>query len=332
MKTKLILLFTIIFSLTTVAQKWTTYNKKNGLIDNFVNTIVIDAQGNKWFGTSEGVSKFDGKNWTTYMAGFWINAIAIDGRGNKWFGFYNCNGIIYKFDDRNWTSYTPIHDIIEDPFKGLDAIASPNGLITVTIKRVTSIAIDDWGNKWFGTDLGLLKYDGKNWTRNISAFPISSFAIDGRGNKWVAIDEGIDGILKFDGKTCTQYTKNDGLAKNHVKVVAIDAQDNIWVGFGDHGGGVSKFDGTNWTTYTTTNGLVNNHVHAIAIDGKGNIWFGTGVALGGGVSKFDGTNWTTYTKKNGLSSNCVTSIAIDAQGNKWFGTAWGGISEFRWHE
>ena len=72
---------------------WTTYTTKDGLANNWINAIAIDAQGNKWFGTSNGgVSKFDGTNWTTYTYCRWsctgnsVTAIAIDAQGNKWFG------------------------------------------------------------------------------------------------------------------------------------------------------------------------------------------------------------------------------------------------------
>jgi len=57
---------------------------KNGLADNYVSAIAIDGQGNKWFGTwCNGVSKFDGMNWTTYnttngLCKNYILTIAID--------------------------------------------------------------------------------------------------------------------------------------------------------------------------------------------------------------------------------------------------------------
>jgi ligand-binding sensor domain-containing protein len=50
---------------------WTSYIAgESGLVstaDN-ANAIAIDCEGNKWFGTDAGVSKFDGSNWTTYDA------------------------------------------------------------------------------------------------------------------------------------------------------------------------------------------------------------------------------------------------------------------------
>ncbi len=46
---------------------WTRYDTTDGLADNYICAIAIDALGNKWFGTNKGgVSKFDGTNWTNY--------------------------------------------------------------------------------------------------------------------------------------------------------------------------------------------------------------------------------------------------------------------------
>ena len=45
----------------------TTYTTVDGLAYNIVRSIAIDSEGNIWFGTwGGGVSKFDGKRWTTY--------------------------------------------------------------------------------------------------------------------------------------------------------------------------------------------------------------------------------------------------------------------------
>ena len=46
---------------------WTIYNTSNSNLPfNWIFTIVIDAQGNKWIGTAGGLAKFDGVNWTIY--------------------------------------------------------------------------------------------------------------------------------------------------------------------------------------------------------------------------------------------------------------------------
>ena len=108
-----------------------------------MSSIAIDSEGNKWFAygfSGEGVSKFDGTNWTTYttddgLADNNVDYIVIDQEGIKWFVYgYNAKGVS-KFDGTNWTTYT-----------------ESDGLIN---NRVLSIGIDSEGNKWFGTRAGL---------------------------------------------------------------------------------------------------------------------------------------------------------------------------------
>ena len=123
------------------------YTKQDGLADNYVYAIAIDATGNKWFGTSGGVSKFDGTSWTTYttadgLVSNSVRSIAIDAWGNKWFGT-NGEGVS-KFDGTRWTTYT-----------------TANGLYN---NYVFCITIDAAGNVWFGTSGGMSKYDGTRWT------------------------------------------------------------------------------------------------------------------------------------------------------------------------
>jgi ligand-binding sensor domain-containing protein len=304
---------------------WTVYNTSNsGLPDNWVTTIAIDIQGNKWIGTyGGGLAKFDGVRWTVYntsnsgLPDDDVNAIAIDGRGNKWIGTHG--GGLAKFDGVNWTVYN----------------TSNSGLPS---NNVRAIAVDGQGNKWIGTESywngstyvggGLAKFDGVNWTvynTSNSGLPnndVTAIAIDGQGNKWIGTGRG---LAKFDGVNWTVYnTSNSGLPDNSVWAIAIDGQGNKWIG--TWFGGLAKFDGVNWTVYNKSNfGLPNNDVRAIAIDVQGNKWIGTLE----GLAKFDGVNWTVYNKSNsGLPSNYVFAIAIDRQGNKWIGTG-GGLAVYR---
>nr|MBC8248331.1 hypothetical protein [Anaerolineales bacterium] len=116
---------------------WTTYNTSDGLAADYVMSIAMDAEGNKWFGTTSGVSVFDGENWTTYdmsdgLAHKHVNAIAIDEEGNKWFGTSNW---VSKFDDGG----TP-HDKNDDTWTTYD---SSNGL---PFKIISAVAVDQAGN------------------------------------------------------------------------------------------------------------------------------------------------------------------------------------------
>ncbi len=106
----------------------------------YVQSMVVDGSDNKWFGTLNGVSKFDGTNWTTYntsnsgLASNDVYSVIVDGSDNKWLGSFGSG--VSKFDGTNWTTYNTINSGLPDDF-------------------VYAIAIDGSGNKWFATSGGV---------------------------------------------------------------------------------------------------------------------------------------------------------------------------------
>ena len=101
-------------------------------------------------------------------------------------------------------------------------------------KTVYAIAIDTYGNKWFGTDSGVSKFDGNKWTiytrtDGLLNDTVHAILIDTHDNKWFGTDSGIS---KFDGTTWTKFTKANtkGLLGNSVYAIAIDAQENNGLG------------------------------------------------------------------------------------------------------
>ncbi|MBI1823056.1 MAG: hypothetical protein HY200_00080 [Nitrospirae bacterium] len=109
---------------------------------NYVLTLVIDSENNKWFGTwGGGISKFDGKSWKNYtqsdgLGGNFINALAFDSGGRLWAG---TNGGASYFDGKIWKT-----------------INEKDGLLN---NNVFAIAFDPAGNKYFGTWKGLSKME-----------------------------------------------------------------------------------------------------------------------------------------------------------------------------
>ncbi len=276
-----------------------------GLIGARVNCIVVDKQGNSWFGSNLGVAKFDGKTWTKYNSANGlvyndVNTIAIDSKNNKWFG---TNRGISKFDGITWTSYTSL-----DGF--------PNDF-------VTTIAFDGSRNMWVGTEnSGIMKFDGSNWTTYstdnvLKSNYIHSVFYDSGTGLWVCTKSG---ALRFDGTSWTSFS-NNGLADNKVNSLAIDNEGVKW--FSTYSG-VSKYDDNNWVTYTIADGILHDYTFKVFIDKKGNKWIGTINA----ISKFDGKVWTNYTYDVILSYVNIKDIAEDRYGNIWFASADFGILKF----
>ena len=146
-------------------------------------------------------------------------------------------------------------------------------------------------------------------------------------------------MSRYDGKTWTTYTTQDGLAHNGVRAVLQDREGHFW--FGTRGGGVSRYDDKTWTTFTTQDGLGHNAVRGIVQDQEGHFWFGTW----GGVSRYNPRvkPWTSFSASSSGAGtlgqagqpawttfsvhNDVWTIEQDREGHLWVG-AGDGVSRY----
>ena len=152
--------------------------------------------------------------------------------------------------------------------------------------------------------------------------PVGEYVVeifeDRQGHMWFGTMS--EGIARYDGKSLTYLTVEDGLAGNAVVAIAEDHNGHLW--FGTHAG-LSRYDGQNFTTYTRSSGLTNDRVSELLVDQTGALWIGTW----GGVFRFDGTRMIPFDvpiPEVSLMSyqstmDWVTEILEDREGNIWFG-------------
>jgi ligand-binding sensor domain-containing protein len=72
-------------------KNWKVFTKKDGLIDNLVQSIAADKSGQIWIGTKSGVSVFNGSVWSSFTKDNGLNSnnilcITVDKVGTVWFG------------------------------------------------------------------------------------------------------------------------------------------------------------------------------------------------------------------------------------------------------
>lgn len=282
------------------------YTTSDGLKSNSVGTIAIDSLGNTWFGTDNGVSKFDGTGWTSFtesdgLVNNGINCIAIDDQNNIWFG---TQGGISKFDGTSWTSYT-----------------SSNGLAN---NRVDAIAFDNLGNKWFGTYNGLSKFDGVNWTTYTTSNGLIGYenwvfgiVVDKVNNNIWAITW--DGVSIYNGTSWSDYSHYAHLTST-IYGISIDRYNNKWLATID---GIFKFNGSNWVKQFNSSGYLLSYAHEIIFDKQDNIWFTTM----NGIFKYDGKNISTFTGNNYTMINKteIRKITIDSKENIWIAKTFEGV-------
>lgn len=183
---------------------------------------------------------------------------------------------------------------------------------------VECIEADVNDNIWFGTSIGVQKFDGANWTTYTTADGLVNdnakvITSANNGDVWVGTDFGAS---QFDGTNWLTYDNTNGLNSNQVKSIDEDANGGVWIGTNI---GVSYFDGNTWTSYSSAD-LHWSGVNATAFDSNGDKWFASPL---GGITHFDGTAFTPYDTANGLLAQYVTDILVDNQDKKWVGTSSG---------
>lgn len=308
-------------------------NIEQGLSNSAVESIFKDSQGQMWFGTRNGLNRYDGNKIT-----------------------------VFRNDVHNIGSISEnlIRDIYEDSQKML-WIATNSGLNlfnrkTETFKRfsptkeqtaILSICPDRQEKLWLGTNAGLICFDIKQrkfikWqvpkgVKELTQARINKVIQDIKGNFWVGTEQGLYRLNVEKGEiTFFNVKKGDPYALQGSKIHDIfqDSKGNIWIGMGAGGLALYNADRGSFKTYrsSTTSPLTNlahNDVDCITEGSPGVLWIGT---ENGGLCIFDTEKeiFSTYRPDkldpNSLSHDSIHAIYKDAQGNIWIGTWAGGVN------
>jgi hypothetical protein len=249
--------------------------------------MTVCPDGRIVTGRYEGISIFDGLNWTTHKTSSVASGdrVACDRNGDIWVSHYQ--GVSH-FDGSAWTTY---------PSENLGS--------GEVVDQVRDLAIDPDGMVWVATDDSIACFDGEDWQvfeegRGFDqSYDFKKIIFDPEGRLW-ATDNYV--LLMYDGAT---WEIIDRPSSDHIEGLAIDGLGHVWLGTRN---GVSIFNSSEWITYDVSNGSLSiNDVESIAVDGRGRVW----VATEWGLNIFDGEQWVTYHMHNsGLLDNWNEHILI----------------------
>jgi ligand-binding sensor domain-containing protein len=293
------------------------YTTADGLAHNFVSSIFQDSRGFVWFSTIDGLSRFDGYQFTNFgldqgLPGR-LSMMAEGDDGTYWIASWEG---LYHFDP---TLTRPRFTVCRP--------GDPKAKATHSLFR------DGSGGFWVGTQGGLyhLQKAAGHWklrfvdigtpNQNWDDTEIESVVMDRHGTLWIG---GFSGLYRRlpDGRT-TRYTSADGLPDTHIAHLREDHQGRIWVGTW---GGLCRLRVTAAgepaieKVYTAKTGLAGNVITALFESSDGTMWIGTGDGLSERSVKNGIESFENYTTANGLTSNQVWSIAEDRAGNLWMGS------------
>jgi signal transduction histidine kinase/ligand-binding sensor domain-containing protein/DNA-binding response OmpR family regulator len=289
-----------------VHQVWTN---SNGLPENDILGVVQTDDGYLWFGTENGLVRFDGVRFTTFdrnntpeMTNDKVHMIALDRMGSIWILTHDQ---LLQLDHGKFRARTIGGGIsIED----LTTISiSPDGDLWVPTLRGTAI----WRNGEFVIDRSIAYRLSRIATRPVLR--------DHAGNIWLATTTGLR-VLQ-DHRSIT-YTKQDGLSDNSIGTIFEDREGTLWIGTAT---GLDRMQKGKITNYPLVKKSFRTEVDSLYQDKDGNLWIGTNTA---GLFRLNKNGLTNYTTAQGLSNDAVSQVYEDRDGNLWVATT-SGLNEFR---
>ena len=323
----------------TPKYNFTAISSKDGLASNTVTAMLKDSYGFIWFGTEDGLTRFDGLDYTIYRhnakdtTSLWSSEITClyeDKSRRLWVG---TSGSLHLFD-RNHNN-----------FHRYKSSNETNGFSSSNIK---SICADFEGKIWVATLGGLDKLNpvsGKvtkfgallnNGLLKGRRQPVLKVFEDSRKRMWIGARDGLYQYNRRNGKFISFLPDEkdaSSLAGGTVKAITEDQQHNIWVGTDN---GLSKLlpDGQHFYNIREQNPLQrrlsSNIVYALEPAGSDALWIGTENGLNilnvltGNIEQYSPDGRNVYS----LSGKSVRSILVDKQGIYWLGLYVAGVNKY----
>ncbi len=254
------------------------FTTEDGLVNDSIRGIQEDTDGNIYIETHEGISKFDGKQFTTLKA---IKSSHNQWKLNPndlWFG-YNANDLYRYNGDTLFELKLPRKDL-KKAFE-IDTLISPFDINNPY--SVYCISEDKAGNIWFGTFVaGAFRYDGKSFLwfdeKELSILPdgsasgVRSIIQDRNGYFWLS---NFKSKYKIDSNNLN-YEKIKGIEKDKPQYFnsgLSDNKGNLWMT--TYRGGVWKYDGKTLLKFEINSEIEDVLLVSIYQDKNGILWLGT---------------------------------------------------------
>lgn len=340
-----LLLFVSWLSASTFAQSvdspWIIYKQEGGLASNSV-WKILPTNGEIWFGTDNGVSRFNGE-WTSWRegSGFVGGAVLALATGTTPHGIWagTDRGDLLYWNGEIWQKVTTFNHAIQvlQFVDGELRIGTSAGLYIW--KETEAIAVEPLGSAsiqsiavhastmWVGTDQGLWLFQRQSWSKitvedGLPSNNITALWVDPNGPVWVGTSEGLTQRNPTTGVWIPIETENTLGQPFYIQALIGNSAGEVWGGT-DGDGYFQASAGGFIRVFSGEVGLTTRYVQTVAIDKDGSLWFGTA----SGVFRKDQTMWVKELQDGVRFSgiNYINTLLVDSNNQVWIGTQGAGI-------
>lgn len=279
-----------------------SWQREQGLPENYVRALAQIRDGYVWVGTDEGVSRFDGVNFFSLgpQEGFQGGPVQVlfgDTRGALWIG--SAAGGLSCWQAGHLQRFTVRDGLPSD--------------------SITALAEDHDGRLWVGTQSGLaVCQDGRmvpfSGSQIFSGKRVTTLFCDPKGDMWAGVTGA--GIYCCRHGRFSQWKdpQMDNLLRDP-HCLLVDQKGRIWVGAGDSF--VLCKDGSQWRRFAIPRRLATHYISALAEGADETVWAGS---VGEGLFEFKAGKLMVVNAGGGLSDNLIEVLLVDQQGRLWVGT------------
>lgn len=330
---------------------------ENGLSNNLVNVIYKDSYGFIWFGTLEGLDRYDGVEIRPYSSKFPetvenVYTITEDYSKHLWVGtatgLFSYNSLFDKFERINIDSTNIIVKALSILPDSSLCVGTTNGLYIVNTKTrqsehfllddlkndksnsITGIFVDNHGSCWLSTLSGLVKYAVSNKkndhfiykTDNEDGF--NSFtSICNIGNK-IYLGTSFNGIVEFDLLSRT-FSTGINIGSKIILTLRSDNKERLFVG--TDGGGLkvinvrTRIVESIETQENNLSSISSNSIYSFYLDENNRYWIGT-YSSGVNFTKSIAGNFKLHPIASAYSeaNKSIRSFYFAPDGTQYFGT------------
>ena len=271
-----------------------TWSVEQGLPQITVLSIAQGKRGYVWFGTQDGLARFDGVSFKSYLPSYWGTALLVANDGTLWIG--TNKGVAWHQDN--------VVHLITTADKGVNPEAD-----------VRALAMDD-GRLMAATSTGLLRVVKDGLHRDAGVPSESLFSLlQWHGALWVG---GVGKIYLETAAGVRAIAAPDGPGTMVTGLIAHD--DALWAGTSK---GLFRYTGTGWRRAAGDPAELHLAINTFYVDSDGNFW----VATNAGLARLVGDSLQQFTPAAETKAVAqVQSIFEDREHDLWLGTRAFGVS------